>query len=248
MLFCRMAANRLFSVLLILFHLFSFVSCTTKGVLPAEPVHPDDPAIVPLSRSVKWWIQRHNDRLNVKYNQKIIFIGDSITQGWEYSELWAELNQQYNFRITNLGFSGDQTQHVIWRLENGEFPPGINPEYVVLMIGTNNKHEPKSIAAGIAKIIMLIHNASPATKIILLSLLPCGTGNDDQNTIKNNMVNTMIKKYNGYCNVKYYDLGQFYVDKKGQLIEKLFTDSLHLSAEGYALWREKLTEMIDTKR
>jgi lysophospholipase L1-like esterase len=207
---------------------------------------PNESATVPVSRSDQWWIDRHNNRVNnVINNQKIIFIGDSITHGWEETETWATLNQEYNSKITNLGFSGDQTQHVIWRLENGEFPSGINPEYVVIMIGTNNRHEPESIAAGIGEIVKIINTRSHSTEIILLSILPRGSGNNDENTVRNNTVNEIIKEYNGYLNIKYLNIGQYYVDNNGALKEELFTDGLHLTLAGYNLWKEKLMEIIE---
>jgi lysophospholipase L1-like esterase len=234
-----------------LFFLSFFFSCyngTTinqEDAIPIPVVSLDDPAIVPVSHSMPWWIERHNDRLNVTNNQKVIFIGDSITHEWEGTEAWTALNEKYNSRITNLGFGWDQTQHIIWRLENGEFSVGINPEYVVIMIGTNNRHDPKSIAAGIGKIIKIINLNSPDTKIILLSILPRGTGNDDENTIRNNNVNEIIKKYDGYLRVKYLNIGQYYLNSDGTLKEELFRDRLHLTLAGYNLWREKLIEIIE---
>jgi lysophospholipase L1-like esterase len=223
--------------------IFGFIGCKT-GAIPVPLVSSNDPAIVPVSRSEEWWVDRHNSRVNnVIQNQKIIFIGDSITHFWEESQAWTALNREYNGKTTNLGFSGDQTQHVIWRLENGEFPVGINPEYVVLMIGTNNGNKPESIAAGIGEIVKIITANSPATKIILLSILPRGSGNDDGNTARNNAVNAIIAKYDGYSKIKYLDIGQYYVNNNGALENELFTDRLHLTWAGYNLWKEKIMEI-----
>jgi lysophospholipase L1-like esterase len=228
--------------------IFLFLSCRTipqQDEIPIPPISSSDPAIVPVDRSPKWWVDRHNNRVNnVIQNQKIIFIGDSITHGWEWTDAWKELNRQFNNRITNLGFTGDQTQHVIWRLENGEFPAGINPEYVVLMIGTNNKNIPASIAAGIGRIAEIINAVSPSAKIIILSILPSGSGSDDENTIKNNAVNEIIKNYDGHLNIKYLNIGRYYVNEDGTLKTELFTDKLHLTSAGYTLWKEKLLEVI----
>jgi lysophospholipase L1-like esterase len=230
---------------LVLYSCDNGTTINKQNEIPIPEVSLDDSAIVPVSRSDQWWIDRHNDRTNVIQNQKIILIGDSITHGWEGMEAWTVLNQRYNNKITNIGFSGDQTQHVIWRLENGEFPIGINPEYVVLMIGTNNRHTPESIAAGIGKIIKIININSPETKIILLSIFPRGSGTDDENTVRNNYVNEIIKNYDGYLRVKYFNIGQYYVNNDGALKEELFTDRLHLTLTGYNLWKEKLIEIIE---
>ncbi|MCL1929216.1 MAG: GDSL-type esterase/lipase family protein [Treponema sp.] len=221
---------------------------TTSSAMPIPNVSPNDPAVVPASRIPRWWVTRHNEKTgNVILNQKIVFIGDSITEGYEGTEAWKILNKKYNNRITNLGFSGDSTGHVIWRLENGEFPKGINPEYVVLMIGTNNKNAPEAIAAGIGKIIKIINNNSPKSKILLFSILPCGSGLDDQNTIKNNNVNKIIKNYHGFFNVRYIDIANYYINSRGELIQELFAkDRLHLVPEGYTVWNDRITAIIDS--
>jgi len=214
--------------------------------IPIPEVASNDLAIVPVGRDEEWWTNRHNDRINNKVikDQKIIFIGNSITHWWEEEASWTTLNQQYNYKITNLGYMGDQTQNVIWRLENGEFPVGINPEYVVIMIGTNNTvSEPESIAAGIGKIAKIINKNSPSSRIILVSLLPRGSGNEDEDTIRNNAVNEIIKKYDGCLGVTYLDLAQYYINNN-LLKYELFTDMLHLSPAGYDIWKDKIMEII----
>ena len=234
--------------------LFSFIfACNDDKKdcqIPIPEVDSNDLAIVSLDRCDEdWWVERHNERINnhVKINQKIVFIGNSITNWWEAEDSWAALNQKYNHKITNLGYAADQTQNVIWRLENGEFPVGINPEYVVIMIGTNNwmsGSKPESTAAGIGKIVKIINKNSPSSRIILVSLLPRGTGNNDELTKINNAVNEIIKKYNGCLNISYLDLAQHFVNNNGLLRNELFTDALHLSPAGYDIWKEKLMEII----
>jgi N-acetylglucosamine-6-sulfatase len=221
-----------------------FIGCDTSTNNNSS----EDPT-VPIERPDSWWIERHTNRINnVINNQKIILIGDSITQGWEATEAWDLLNIKYNNKITNLGFDGDRTQHVIWRLTNGEFTDGINPEYVVLMIGTNNSSDgdrPESIAVGIDEIIKVINRVSPSTKIILLSIFPRGTDNNNIYRIINSSVNDIIETYNGHLNVIYYDIGQYYMDQNGILINELYSsDLLHLSSSGYILWKNKIIELI----
>jgi len=219
--------------------------------MPVPEVSIDDPTLIPVSRSspsYEGWVRRHNERINnVVFDQKIIFIGDSITQGFEPVTAWKELNLKYNHKITNLGFSGDMTQHVIWRLENGEYPEGINPEFVVLMIGTNNSDEPASIAAGIGKIIRLINNKSPNAKILLFAILPRGSGVNDEDTVRNYKVNDIIKNYDGYLNVTYIDMGSNFLRDTGDLKTELFSDRLHLIREGYNVWKDMLINAIDKK-
>jgi beta-glucosidase len=223
--------------------------CGCNSEIPVSADISTDMAIVPTAKIDKWWVERHNDRTkNVVTDQKIIFVGDSITQFWEGTEAWKALSQHYDGRITNLGFGGDQTQNVVWRLENGEFPVGINPENVVILIGTNNstrRYKPESIAAGIGKIVKIIHDNSPSARIILLSILPRGSGSNDEYTRRNNAVNEIIQKYDGYLGIRYLNIAQYYVDKNGALKNELFTDRLHLTSAGYYLLNEKIMEIIE---
>jgi lysophospholipase L1-like esterase len=238
--------------------LFSFIGCVNhtqineagEVPLPFPHVPPDDPALVPVSRPERpGWMDRHNDMVKkVTRNQKIVFIGDSITEFWEDQGIsaWGELNTAYDNKITNLGISADKTQHVIWRLENGEFPFGIDPEYVVLLIGTNNyENTPESIAAAIGKIIRIINIRSPLSKIILVSLLP-RVGHGSTYTISNNAVNAIIKGYDGYLGVTCLDIAPYYLNSDGTQNETLFVaDKVHLESAGYYLWMAKLMEIIE---
>ena len=67
----------------------------------------------------------------------VLLLGDSITEGWNQGgkNIWKNYVEKYN--AANFGISGDRTQHVLWRIENGELD-GISPKLVILMIGTNN--------------------------------------------------------------------------------------------------------------
>ena len=96
----------------------------------------------------------------------LLMIGDSITHGWEGAgkEVWQKFYAKRN--AVNLGISGDQTQHVLWRLENGNLD-GIQPKLAVLMIGTNNAAggNPQEIAAGVRAIVERLRAKLPQTKI-----------------------------------------------------------------------------------
>ena len=96
----------------------------------------------------------------------VLFIGDSITQGWTKApHVWAHYYGKW--QPANFGIGGDQTQHVIWRIENGELD-GVKPKAVVLMLGTNNTgaHTADEIAAADKKIVDLIRAKIPAAKVL----------------------------------------------------------------------------------
>jgi lysophospholipase L1-like esterase len=131
------------------------------------------------------WMQRHK-----KFNERakqgdvdLVFIGDSITQGWEGAgkEAWKKYFEKR--KAMNLGIGGDRTQHVLWRLENGNIE-GIKPKLAVVMIGTNNSngndYTAEQIADGVKAIVAKLRDKLPETKILLLAVFPRGAMTDAQ--------------------------------------------------------------------
>ena len=95
-----------------------------------------------------WWFGRFEMLRETARQEgkdiKIAFVGDSITENWYVQglktpgeEVWRELFATPQYRAINLGFGGDRTENVLWRLHNGQMD-GLDPEVVVLQIGTNN--------------------------------------------------------------------------------------------------------------
>ena len=218
--------------------------------IPVPDVPANTRTINPAHRlgEVAWKTRHIQKTATVKNDQKIIFIGDSITQLWEQQgyDQWDEMETQFGDKLTNIGFSGDGTQHVIWRMQNGEFPAGINPEYAVIKIGTNNvdADSAEAIAAGIAKIAIMINQISPQTKILICSILPRGNVTADARTRVINAVNAILKTYDGHRNIQFIDLYDLYLNPDGSLNTGLFTDNLHLTAAGYEIWKDKIMEVI----
>ncbi len=104
----------------------------------------------------------------------VLFLGDSITEGWiKATNVWATFYKQFD--AANFGIGGDRTEHVLWRIANGELD-GIHPKVVVLMIGTNNtgSNDADQIAAADKKIVKEIQAKLPDTKILLLAVFPRG--------------------------------------------------------------------------
>ena len=136
-------------------------------------------AIVPPAESKSAWMELH--RSFVERGKKetvakegpvdLLFLGDSITQGWHNNDVWK---RSYGARnAANFGIGGDRTQHVLWRIQNGELE-GIEPKVTVLMIGTNNASSatPDEIAQGITAITKELHRRLPKTRILLLGIFP----------------------------------------------------------------------------
>ena len=189
------------------------------------------------------WMNRHksfNTRV-AKGNVDLVFIGDSITQGWggKGKGVWAKFYGKRN--AVNLGIGGDRTQHVIWRLDNGNLK-NIHPKAAVIMIGTNNAggNTSKEIADGVTAIVKQIRTKSPKTQILLLGVFPRGTNNADKRRQVNEGANAIFSKLDDGKHVYYLDIGPKFLEKDGTLTRKIMPDLLHLSEAGYTIWAESI--------
>ncbi len=135
----------------------------------------------------EWWKNRwdhKNQELNTSAARaaKLVFIGDSITQAWEdpgkasWDQHFAPLG------ALNWGYSADRTEHLIWRLQNGDIQR-VSPEVAVLLIGTNNTGHEKRAASetlsGIKRSIEELSRKWPKTKIIIMAIFPRGESTED---------------------------------------------------------------------
>jgi len=207
-------------------------------------------AIEPVARFEGNWQDRHK-LLNKRATEtgekaQVVFIGDSITQGWEGEgkDVWAKYYAHRD--AVNLGIGGDRTQHVLWRLENGNLA-GLKPKAVVLMIGTNNSNgednAPGQIAAGIAAIVKKLRSSLPDTKILLLAIFPRSENYTTQRG-KLAMINQVVRKLADEKNVFWVDFGHQFLDDDGLLPRELMPDFLHLSKKGYGIWAEAIEDRL----
>ena len=203
-------------------------------------------AVKPVPRS-GGWMKRHqsfNARV-AKGNVDLVFIGDSITQGWggKGKGVWAKFYGKRN--TVNLGIGGDRTQHVIWRLDNGNLKD-ITPKAAVIMIGTNNSgsNSSKEIADGVEAIVKQIRTKSPKTQILLLGVFPRGTNNADKRRKVNEGANAIFSKLDDGEHVHYLDIGPKFLKKDGTLTREIMPDLLHLSERGYTIWAESIEDKL----
>jgi lysophospholipase L1-like esterase len=206
-------------------------------------------AIEPKARPGAWE-RRHEKFVDIakKGGIELLFLGDSITDGWggegHSSNSKGDEVFQKDFvplKAANFGLGGDRTQHVLWRLQNGEFE-GIKPKVVMLMIGTNNSNGRDNTAAeiadGVTAIVKEIHKRSPPTKVLLLAIFPRGEKPNPQRE-KLKQVNEIIAKLDdGGKTVKYLDIGGKFLAEDGTLPKKIMPDFLHLSEAGYQIWAD----------
>lgn len=152
--------------------------------LSAQEKAVDNPAAQKLNRDVP----RHKDFLKRIEQSKgagdVIFLGDSITQGWEGQKAWQE--HFGSFKPVNLGISGDQTGHVLWRITDGHELDNLKPKLAVIMIGTNNTgaHSAQQIAGGIKAIVEELKRQKPDIRILLLGVFPRGSSGDAERSLE----------------------------------------------------------------
>lgn len=181
-----------------------------------------------------------------KGNIDLLFVGDSLTWNWKKAGLPIWKEKYAPLKAANFGLGGDRTQHVLWRLGNGELE-GIKPKVVVLLIGTNNidKDKPEQIALGIKANIDLITTKLPDTKVLLLGLFPRMEKPDGRKRILVGKVNEIIAKFDDGKRVRYLDIGSKFLDKSGTLTLEITRDHLHLTDKGYKIWADAMQPTLD---
>ncbi|KQV36793.1 GDSL-type esterase/lipase family protein [Massilia sp. Root335] len=207
------------------------------------------------SWSLDWWMPRHKEKLAEIARRKaageptdLVFIGDSITHNWEKNDkpLWDEFWGKYH--ALNLGYGGDRTENVLWRLEHGEID-GIPPKVAVMMIGTNNtghRHEaPELIYAGIKRDIQEIRKHLPRTKILLLAIFPRGEKPDDDLRLNNEKVNALLPGLADGKHVFFLNFGKAFLAPDGTLSKTIFPDLLHPNGDGYKIWQREMQPTLD---
>jgi len=218
--------------------------------LAAPLLAQDNPAVKPLNRDN----DRHKAFLKKVASGEgdVIFIGDSITQGWEGAgkKAWAENFEK--LKAVNLGIGGDQTGHVLWRITEGKELDPLKPKAAVIMIGTNNTggHSAEQIAGGIKAIVEELRKQKPDMKILLLGVFPRGGGIAKEDTVapagklnpKIKEINAIISKLDDGKNVFYKDIGAKFLNSEGGLERKVMPDLLHLSPEGYQIWADAIKD------
>src|SRR5262245_61804297 len=177
---------------------------------------------------------------------QVIFIGDSITQGWESEgkEVWAHYYAPRN--AVNLGIGGDRTQHVLWRMDHGNLD-GLKPKVAVLMIGTNNSNgednTPGQIIEGATAIVKQLRSRLPEMKILLLAIFPRSENLSAQRG-KLAMINQALRRQADEKNVFWVDFGHRFLNDDGSMPRELMPDYLHLSPQGYGIWAEEIEDKL----
>lgn len=182
------------------------------------------------------WLKRHEAYVEQAKQGGIdlLLLGDSITEAWRGQKtLWDE--RFAPFRAANFGLAGDCTQHLLWRLRNGELD-GLRPRKIMLMIGTNNlgwgKQDVESTVAGVKAVVEEIRRRTPAAKILLLGILP---RHDVDLKEKIQEANAALAKLEG---LSFLDFGS-------RLEAAMLPDGMHLSEAGFRIWADAVKAELE---
>ncbi|HEX4349671.1 MAG TPA: GDSL-type esterase/lipase family protein [Verrucomicrobiae bacterium] len=226
---------------------------TTNVIAETPVVVHTNTAIIPVPRTgnitnrQSLVLQRAKDNPG---DYDIEFIGDSITQGWEGAgkDVWQEFYGQR--KVINMGVSGDRTQHVLWRFEQGQLD-GVKAKAAIVMIGTNNSNKDDNseadILEGVTAIVNQIRQRQPDTKILLMAIFPRGQTFGAQRG-KILQVNETLAKLDDSKNIFYIDIGPQLIESDGSISKSMMRDYLHPGEAGYKVWANavepKLKEIL----
>jgi alpha-L-fucosidase len=235
------------------------------ALLPA--VVQKNPAAIPLASSESraasagWqkggaWRDQHEEikKIGLNHQVDLVLLGDSITQSWggpgrtvyqaAAQRVWDKHLGHRN--AANFGISGDSTQHILWRIDNGAFD-NVQPKVISLMIGVNNtpRHTGEQIAGGIEAIVQRINTKLPNTKILLQSPIPAGQAEDHAYRKKLDKATEIIKGLHDGSRVHFLDIREAFITPDGQARTELMArDFIHLTPAGYQAWAEALEDKL----
>ena len=202
-----------------------------------------------------WQIKRHHTKMNIVKNggAKIVFIGDSITHNWESAgkDQLSKYFSEGDMKMLNLGTGGDRTEHVLWRIKNGELD-GYEAKCILLMIGTNNTghfrnisdEPPMDTILGIREILKAIHAKQPNAVVVLTAIFPRGANENDWARLRNDAVNREIRRFCDGKKIFWCDFSDRLTDENGDT-KFIMNDRLHPGPKGYEIWYEEVKPYIE---
>ena len=175
----------------------------------------------------------------------LIFDGDSITDGWQGGgrNVWAQRYEKLN--AFDFGIAGDCTQHVLWRLSQGQVD-GLHPKLIALMIGTNNgRNTVEETADGVKAVVKEYQKRCPEAVILLQGIFPRSEKQTDPQRAKIKAVNQILSTVADGKKVIFIDFGDKFLSPDGTLTKEIMPDFLHPSAKGYEIWANAIQPTID---
>ena len=202
-------------------------------------------------------VRRHNEKMNIVTNggAKVVLAGDSITHFWEAGHGLAQCKKYFaegDWKMLDLGTSGDRTEDLLWRFNEGKELDGYEAKIIFLMIGTNNAgmgpwcQEPVADTIfGIREVLKTMREKQPNATIVLEPIFPRGPNRQDWARARHEAVNKEIMKFADGQKILWLDFTDQFLTLEGDLSPELFPDYLHPNGAGYEIWFTAMKPYID---
>ena len=234
---------------------FTFLSAAIFAMAAVNAPAVSIRANTPASRLDAWWTARHAEKVaavsDSSVKKDIVFIGDELTQGWETTGAAALASHFAGDRtMFNLGFAGDCTENVLWRIRNGELG---SPKAVFLMVGGNNaaiyaeREEAEGRTyLGVRAIIDELVESFGASKVVVQAVLPRGLDESDPVRPRNDRLNIDVRAYAQKKGCAWVDLSDLFLENDHHTLKtSLFNaDRVTLNAAGYEVWAQAVAPYV----
>jgi len=223
----------------------------TQPTMPQQPAAATNPATTPVARTDQSILARQSEvltRAKEAAPSTVVFLGDSITQGFEGAGKTAWDTHIAPWGALNLGVSGDRTEHVLWRLQQAPLTR-LQPRSVVLLIGTNNLGHGTSTAEqtleGLWAVIRTIRTQVPDARLFVHEIFPRGERFQPMRG-EIAQINQVLRAHQG-SDYTCLNTGDQWVRKDGTISAEIMPDYLHLSPQGYEQWAQDLKAKLTPK-
>ncbi len=238
----------------------SRVACIVASVVAVSMLHaegaeapaaPKHHAVVPACRIADWWFVRQGEKIGEmkKGDIELLMVGDSITHNFETvgKKVWDKYFVPR--KAINLGFGGDRTQHVLWRLDH---LPVLKkaPKGAVLLIGTNNicwgSDTPRQAAEGVQAIARKLKDIYADMEVLVLCVFPRRRRPSHPHRKQINELNSYLPDLlKGMKGVSLLDIGPAFLDENGVLPKEMMPDTTHPSEKGHQVWAEAIEPALN---
>ena len=188
--------------------------------------------------SVETWNKMHAEDVAIaeKGGVDLLFVGDSITGGWN-RDIWQKNFAQYN--PANFGIGGDHTGNLLWRLQNGD-KGKLKPKAIVLLIGVNNfghlNETPQQVFEGIKAVVKKLRKNYPKAKILVNGVFPFEESANSPKRAAVKEINALVEKLDDHKHVFVKDYGSLFLQPDGTISKEVMGDFLHPTYKGYQIW------------
>lgn len=170
--------------------------------------------------------------------KNIVFIGDSLTEWYNWQKRFPE------YRITNLGISGEPVESLLGRRDRVRASID-NPDFIFLMTGINNiAMEQYDITDPYREIVRNLSTWYKKSKVVIQSILPVALEWISNNAIKE--TNRHLEQIAREFSVEYLDVYSLFIDSKGNPKSEYYLqdDGVHLSSKGYDVWADEVERFL----